>query len=171
MTTGYSRAQIWLHWGAAAALLVAFASHEAMQAAWRAVGRGGEYTTPFLHIGAGVAVLAIALARLWLRRRRGAAAPVATAPGWMTAAAGLTHAALYVLMILLPATGAAAWFLGLREAGEIHELMFNLGLALVGLHVAAALFHHLVRRDSLLLRMWRPARVPAVEAAGQGSTH
>jgi cytochrome b561 len=43
---------------------------------------------------------------------------------------------------------------GLRWTGDVHGLLANyLMLALVGLHVAAALYHWLVRRDGVLQRM------------------
>ncbi|WP_206692536.1 cytochrome b/b6 domain-containing protein [Azospirillum sp. INR13] len=40
-----------------------------------------------------------------------------------------------------------------RSVKEIHELAANLILALAALHMAAALWHHLVRRDGVLGRM------------------
>ncbi len=61
------------------------------------------------------------------------------------------------VLIALPASGALAWFLSIRELGDVHEVLFNLGMALVGLHTAAALFHHYVLKDGLIGRMTRPA--------------
>jgi cytochrome b561 len=42
--------------------------------------------------------------------------------------------------------------------GDLHGLMANLMLAVAGLHVAAALWHHSLLRDGLLARMWRGPR-------------
>lgn len=36
---------------------------------------------------------------------------------------------------------------------EIHETIGTIGYYLIGLHAAAALFHHYVQRDDTLLRM------------------
>ena len=52
----------------------------------------------------------------------------------------------------LPALAAprARWALA---AGDIHALMMWILLGLVVLHAAAALYHHLVRKDAVLRRM------------------
>jgi cytochrome b561 len=95
-------------------------------------------------------------------------------PQWQKFMAKLMHAALYALMIALPLTG---WlllsasgkpipFFGLdlpplmgsdksvsRFIKEIHEFGGKAGYALIGLHAAAALFHHYVTRDNTLLRI------------------
>ena len=42
-----------------------------------------------------------------------------------------------------------------RVAIGTHEFLAYALLALIGLHVAAALWHHLVLRDATLKRMWR----------------
>ncbi len=43
---------------------------------------------------------------------------------------------------------------GFRDAmGEVHEVAFNLLLAMVGLHIAAVLYHQLYRRQKLLQAM------------------
>ena len=52
-----------------------------------------------------------------------------------------------------------------RFWGEAHEVMGNLLLAVVGAHVAAALWHHFVQHDSVLRRMlplWLQRRGKAV---------
>ncbi|HEY8327046.1 MAG TPA: cytochrome b/b6 domain-containing protein, partial [Rhodanobacter sp.] len=45
----------------------------------------------------------------------------------------------------------------------IHELGATLGYLLVGLHAAAALFHHYIQRDDTLRRMLPGRRDPTVE--------
>lgn len=43
---------------------------------------------------------------------------------------------------------------GFRWTGDVHNALANYAmLALIGLHVAAALYHHFVRRDRVLRRM------------------
>jgi cytochrome b561 len=84
------------------------------------------------------------------------------------------HVALYVLMIGLPlvgwlilsASGKPVPFFGLQLPAlvgenkaladlfkEIHETGGTVGYFLIGLHAAAALFHHYVVRDNTLRRM------------------
>ncbi len=84
------------------------------------------------------------------------------------------HHLLYVLMLLIPVFGVAArvWHgrgfdygvfqvnVGVASnpavfhpAENIHQLLAYALFALAGLHAAAALYHHVVRRDGILLRM------------------
>ena len=43
---------------------------------------------------------------------------------------------------------------GLHETmEEVHELLFNALLAVAAIHIAAALYHHIVLKDSVLRRM------------------
>jgi cytochrome b561 len=95
-------------------------------------------------------------------------------PNWQHAIAVAVEIALYALMIALPllgwlilsADGDAIPFFGLElpaltapdkplaeRAEEIHEALGTIGYFLIGLHAAAALFHHYVRRDNTLKRM------------------
>jgi cytochrome b561 len=46
----------------------------------------------------------------------------------------------------MPIPGGRLW-------GEAHEVLANLLLVAIGLHVAAALWHHFVLRDGALARM------------------
>ena len=74
----------------------------------------------------------------------------------MQQAAVWGHRLLYVLMLAVPALGAAAWYGGIEDAGEVHELAGN-ALMIVALgHAAVALWHQYVRRDGTLTRMLRP---------------
>jgi cytochrome b561 len=54
-----------------------------------------------------------------------------------------------------PITGMAAWFGGVLQAGELHGTVKPVIIVLVGLHIAAALYHHFIKKDGLLLRMKR----------------
>ncbi|MDI3337001.1 cytochrome b/b6 domain-containing protein [Defluviimonas aestuarii] len=156
--TGYSRTQIALHWGVLALMIVSYVSEDAMSAAWRAFNRGQEVTpgAHTVHVISGILILVLAAMRLLARWRRGApAAPDAGHP-LMKPAAAVTHWALYALMIVIPLTGIAAWFGGIRDAGEVHEVLFNVLLLLVGLHVVGALYHQFVLKDGLMDRMRKP---------------
>ena len=95
-------------------------------------------------------------------------------PKWQNLLARLMHLALYALMIGMPimgwltisAEGKIVPFYGLQLpslvgenksfadwAKELHETGGTIGYFLIGLHAAAALFHHFVFRDNTLRRM------------------
>lgn len=156
-TQRYARAQIVVHWLTLALLLVSFVSHESIKAAWDAIteGQGDDafgIGVP-VHVFTGLAVLALTLLRLVLRVRHGAPPPVAGQSPLITVSSAIVHGLLYVLLLAIPVTGGMAWFGGLEDLGEVHEVLFNLTLALVVLHVGAALFHQFLLKDNLLSRM------------------
>ncbi|MCB2111509.1 MAG: cytochrome b [Defluviimonas sp.] len=157
-SNGYSRAQIVLHWGVVLLLIASYVSHEAMKDSWRALRRGTEASGlgTAVHVWVGVTILVLSLARLALRARYGAPALPEGGNPILDLVAKLTHVALYALIVLIPASGIAAWFGGLSAAGDAHELMFNLLVAVAGLHVAGALYHQFVLRDGLMDRMRKP---------------
>jgi cytochrome b561 len=124
-----------------------------------------------IHKPLGIAILVLALLRLVVRLRYGAPALPADLPGPMKLGAYLSHYALYLLMIGMPLIGwgmlsAAAYpvvlFGGMHlppilpQSDRLHALLwdahFYFAFAFFGLillHVAAALFHALVRRDGV----------------------
>lgn len=128
----------------------------------------------FFHKSCGVLVFGLVWARLAWR----AANPVPAlpaGPGWQHLAAHAGHLALYALMIGMPVTGylTSAWagravpFFGLFElplavdanealghtVKEIHEAGATVLYIVVAVHVAAALWHHFVQKDTVLTRM------------------
>ena len=126
------------------------------------------------HILLGVVLAAVLVARIRWRLSGGARLPSAE-PAWLGRAAKLGHGLLYLLLVAAVLLGVAnVWVRGdnifnlftvpafdpgnkaLRhQVGDLHEWAANLlgGLAL--LHAAAALFHHQVLKDGVLLRMRR----------------
>lgn len=152
----YSKLQIALHWGIALLFLVSFVSHEGMKDAWRALERTGEAamnTGASVHVWVGVAIFALVLVRIIVRLVKGAPEAVETGNKLVDLSAKIAHLALYGVMILLPFSGIMVWFVGVKDAGEVHEVMFNLGLALVAIHVVAALYHQFILKDGLMQRM------------------
>ena len=127
------------------------------------------------HKSLGIAILVLALIRLAVRLRYGAPALPADLPEPMKLAAHLSHYALYALMIGMPLIGwamlsAAAYpvvvFGGvylpaiLPQSDLLHTWLWNAHFylafaffALVLIHLAAALFHALVRRDGVFETM------------------
>ena len=101
--------------------------------------------------------------------------PAAGLPRWQRRAAAASHVALYLLMLAIPlsgwlfssASGVQVIYLGLVPlpnlvpkddalAATLKSVHFTLNftlLALVLLHAGAALRHHFVQRDRVLLRM------------------
>ena len=128
-----------------------------------------------IHKPLGIAILVLALVRLAVRLRYGAPPLPADLPEPMKLAAKLSHYAFYVLMIGMPLVGwgmlsAASYpvvLLGgvhlpaiLPQSDSLHTLLWNAHFylafaffALILLHVAAALFHALVRRDGVFQTM------------------
>ncbi len=155
--TGYTRAQIALHWIAALLILQQYVFKDAMSAAWEAFGDGLEIAFDPLvlaHVAGGALVLVFALWRLSIRARRGAPAIVGES-GLQRALAKGTHVGLYALMILMPVSGSVAWFGGVDAAAQGHNILKVALLALIALHVAGALWHQFVLKDGLLMRMRR----------------
>lgn len=151
------------------------------------------------HFMLGLTVVVLVALRLLARAVSGPApATVPVLPLWQQRLAGAMHVALYVFMVGMPvlgwlaisAKGDPVYFFGVqlpfpigsdkalyRNLKDIHETIGTIGYYLIGLHAAAALFHHYVMRDNTLERMLpalrrrpQPARAgevpPAVRAAG-----
>jgi cytochrome b561 len=128
-----------------------------------------------IHKPLGIAILVLALIRLAVRLRYGAPLLPADLPEPMRLAAQLSHYALYIFMIGMPLIGwamlsAAAYpivlYGGVRlpailpQSDSLHTLLWNahfylafLFFALILMHLAAALFHALVRRDGVFETM------------------
>lgn len=127
-----------------------------------------------IHKPLGLAILALVLGRIAVRLRSGAPPLPADLPAPMKLAAHLSHYAFYALMLAMPLLGwgmlsAAAYpvrVLGLTlppilpHSDALHTLLWNAHralafafFALILAHLAAALFHALVRRDGVFEAM------------------
>lgn len=152
--TSYSRLQVRLHWITLALILFQFVFSDAIAAAWRAV-RGG--TEPelgplvALHVLSGLLILGIALWRIGLRLTHGV--PPTQGPKLLAGLAHLGHLAIYAVLLAMAVSGAAAWFGAVAPAANAHAVLKVVLILLVLGHVAAALWHHFVRRDGTLARM------------------
>ncbi len=154
---GYSALQIGLHWIVAALVALQFLASEGIESAWRAFVRQ-QPVEPWsvgvvLHVTAGLLILAFVIWRITLRLTRGAPASPDGEPRIMRIIAHATHGLLYLLLIGLPISGSAAWFLGVEPAIAAHLLGKTVLLVLIGLHVAGALFQQFVMRSDVLKRM------------------
>ena len=159
MPTGYTRIQIILHWLIFVLIAAQFLFAEGMERAWRAVERGSEVTVDGLvlqHIVTGLLVLALVLWRVAIKLRRGAPALPEDEPAILKITARVTHLVLYLLVILVPVSGAVAWFGGVENAADGHELLKTVLLIVVALHFAGALFQRFVLKSDVMTRMMRP---------------
>jgi cytochrome b561 len=109
-----------------------------------------------VHIGVGVSILGLAVARLCVRFSKGVPESPKQEPRLFQFAATGGHIALYTLMFVMPMTGLAAVFGHLELAGRIHggPLKFLL-LALVAIHVGAVFVHQFYWKTDVLRRMTR----------------
>lgn len=151
----YSRTQIILHWAVFALVAFQIVFHESITEIWDARMEGSipNVAQPHLHVAIGMLIFVLVLWRLWLRFTRGApSAPADENPALKTIAA-ITHILFYVLLVGLPISGAAAWFGGLPQPAEAHGIAEKVLLALIALHVLAALAHHFWFRTNVLRRM------------------
>lgn len=162
------------HWTTLAVLILAFA------AMWLgkdlAQDRAGRDVVEQVHYWAGLTVLALLAIRLLLRLFYRTPPVEPPPPPAMRFAAGAGHLALYGLLLLQPVLGLltladedgllllpgggsfavgtlAPWAERLGKVEDLHETVAWLLLAVIAVHVLAALWHHLVRRDTTLRRM------------------
>lgn len=160
---GYTGMQIALHWIIAALVIYQLVFGEEVKPAYRAFHRNTVPTPAdafngHVHVYVGIAVLVLALWRVLIRVRHG----VPMLPGdespilrWIAIA---THGVLYLVIFGMPITGGLAWYLGVSEAGEVHQFVKPIIIVFVALHALAALWQHFVARTDVLMRMLKPER-------------
>jgi cytochrome b561 len=169
--TRYSRFAQWLHWVTAILVLIAFI-----------VGEGGPEDRVYsaeragqlrLHESLGLSVLLIVVVRvLW--RVVDPAPEEPPVPAWMRWAAATGHGLLYLLLFAVPLTaiigawseghalttylGAIGpWFGWSHDFGasisDLHTWLGDAILWLAGVHAVAALGHHFLLKDRVLVSM------------------
>jgi len=171
-TERYGSLSIGLHWLMLALLAAVYALMELRDIYPR--GSDPREAMKTWHYMLGLSVLVLASLRL-LARVTGPTPRIQPAPPrWQETIAKLMHLGLYALMLGLPlvgwlilsAEGDPIPFFGLQLPAligvnkdlvelleEVHEIGGIVGYFLIGLHAAAALFHHYVVKDNTLLRM------------------
>jgi cytochrome b561 len=133
------------------------------------------------HKNVGVVVLLLVLARLAYRLAVPPPPLPDSMPAWQHRVSGITHGLLYALLIAMPIAG----YVRVRAGGFPIEALDALGIptlvprseslaefakmlhwlggfalaALIALHVAAALFHAIVKQDGVFSRIW-PLKSP-----------
>lgn len=130
------------------------------------------------HKNTGVLVLVLVLMRVAYRLTHRPAPLPDDLPGWQKLAAGLSHLGLYTLLLVMPIAG----YVRVKAGGFPIETLDAIGVpslvprsdalaevakavhyaggvaiaALICLHIAAAAYHGIVRRDGVFSRMWPP---------------
>ena len=155
-----------LHWSTAALLLFAFIDNGDVTNALR------DPAAMAFEARVGIVVLAaFALRYAWMHLfNKGASRLPATAPQWERLASRLAHHSLYLCVAAIVATGLLIPVAQshapnlIRAASDLHEFFAGLTLLVIGAHVAAALWHKLVRRDgvweSIGTPWWSRLRLP-----------
>lgn len=152
--TGYSTAQIALHWLTAIAVVVAFVTHEAMEHIARETWDAGGHAFPTPHTIAGFLTLLFVAIRLWLRHKHGAPEP--QGEGIMLQGAIWGHRLLYGLLLAVPVLGFMTWILDIRDLGEPHGVLGKAIMVVALGHAAFAIWHQVVKKDGTLMRMFKP---------------
>ena len=122
----------------------------------------------------GLIILFFVASRLLYRLAHGAPASESMLTVWHKAASHMTHWSLYLLLVIVPIVGWLGISLyGARDvfgivsipplapqdqaAAEgvlfLHKALAYFTIALIAVHVAAALFHYFIRKDGVLARM------------------
>jgi cytochrome b561 len=170
----YRSIVVWIHWITATVVIaqvaVGFAFHRLFE-------RGTPERMEFFawHKTLGALILILALVRLAVRLMNPPPPYPADFPRWRRFAAVWTHRFFYIMLIVLPLTGLAAvsgraedgtvpLLFGLslpaipgipeeNELGEVHEILVWVTLALVVVHITAALYNQFGPRTNVADRM------------------
>jgi cytochrome b561 len=167
-----------LHWLVAACILLMIAAGVVMVR--DGLPRAVQDVLFLFHKNVGVALILIIAFRIFWRLRHPAPELPQHMPRWQKRVAGWSHLSLYVLMVVMPISG----YIRVRAGGfpiesldaaaiptlipknkaladaasQVHELAGYGLMAVLALHIGAALFHAVIRGDGIWGRMWPPRR-------------
>ncbi|MGL5445945.1 MAG: cytochrome b [Rhabdaerophilum sp.] len=156
MQEKYSGTQQALHWATVVLLLIQLWTYPAIARTHHAPHLGLPID-PFdlvlhqIHAVSGGLILLFVGLRLWLRFRYPVAPPTFPKP-YLATLSKLTHAGIYLILILLPVTGFLKMYI-ISGAGPVHVLLTRALYALLMLHIVGSLIHVVIWRDGLLGRM------------------
>lgn len=172
--SAYSRGAIWFHWIIGLLIignLIGGLMHESFSDATKGLIMS-------LHKATGITILFLSIARLVWRLTHRPPPLAASVKRWEKGLAHATHWGFYLLMILVPLSGWVLVSAGARKyplewyglfdisflpiaqdkalastMEDRHETLAFVLIALLALHIAAALKHHFFDRDNTLERM------------------
>jgi len=176
-SNGYSGVAKSLHW----LMFVLVLAQYVVAIAMPDIGRG---TVPGalinLHMSLGASIFVLVVVRWVWRISHPVPLVTGDLPRWEQPLARVTHSLLYVLLTVNPILGwmnasARDWTITIfglvtlphlvtarsrvgMTAGDVHSFLAWTLLVLIGLHVAAALYHYFFRQDVVLQRMLPSAR-------------
>ena len=170
---GYSGVAKLLHWLVVLLLCLQYVAAFNMPH----IGRNPTMTPIIsLHFSLGLLIIFVLLARLAWRWTHAEPPPQDGLPPWQLLTARVAHWALYALLVVLPLLGwlnasfrgfdlsffglfgvprlVAPRSPGFAWTGDVHiALSYYFFLPIVGLHIAAALYHQFIKKDGVLGRM------------------
>jgi len=175
-STQYTRTARLFHWGMA--LLVLAMIPAGLIMVQPDLDRSLQNSLFVFHKNVGALLIVLVLLRL-IYRWLNPPAPLPDAmPGWQNLAAKASHVGLYTLLVIVPVAGYTrvkaggfpietldAWGVpslvprsdALAEVAKTVHYFGGLAIAcLIGLHIAAAAYHGIIRRDGVFSRMWPP---------------
>jgi len=168
--TQYGSVAVTIHWLSAIFILAMLGS--GFRAASMTDSTAKEAVLMF-HVPLGIVILILTLLRVfWWWRVDQKPRPADGDPAWQTFTAKAIHVLFYVVILGMAASGIG--MLALSGAGGVlfgassgplqnfseflprvpHGLGARFMLALFALHAGAALYHHFIKRDGLIWRMW-----------------
>lgn len=177
----YSRIAQWLHWLIAALIFAQYVLAQLAERAADAKLLSSQLLLLANHKSVGMTILGLAIMRLAWRLRHPPPPQPETLPGWQIRAAQIVHIAIYALIFAIPLSGwllssaaaySVSWF-GLFQWPDLlqpnqnledqlvnlHHWLAEALFIIVAVHIAAALKHLLVDKDSTVRRMFNPAAV------------
>jgi cytochrome b561 len=171
--TGWGSVARWFHWGLALAIIGMIAFGWWMN---HVPARADKFFYRSIHADIGYVILLLTVLRIVWRALNPTPARPAGLSRWQKIAAQVSHGALYLVVILVAMLGWAhsgartpnySDFFGLFNVPQFtspdkaaagayedrHIFFAYVLLALIAIHVIAALWHHFVRRDRVVARM------------------
>jgi cytochrome b561 len=169
---GYGIVAKLLHWLIFALLVVQYAIGSIMPHIGRKTVNEGWVSW---HFSVGAAILFFIVLRLvW--RLLNPVPQLPSLPPWERLVSGITHWALYLLVLAMTLLGWAAtnsrgWDVNLfglvtlpklsptgsewgHQCGDIHNVLVYVLLGFIAIHVAGALYHYFVKHDQVVARMF-----------------
>lgn len=173
-TPSYKAPARWLHW--LMALLVIPMIPVGFIMIQEGLPRALQNTMFISHKNLGTLVLLLAVIRLIYRWRNAPPPEPAHLAAWQVKIAGITHTALYSLLLIMPLAG----YIRVRAGGFPIEALDAMGIPalvprsdalaevaktvhfygawalalLLAMHIGAALMHGVIKRDGVFSRMW-----------------
>lgn len=167
----YTNVAIWLHWIIGIALLAQLALGLFMVEIPKETPDRAWYFN--LHKSIGVTLSLFILLRIWWRLGHRPPPLDRIIPAWQVVASKISHWALYLGMVAMPVTGiimssyskygVKAWGVqllagsddkGAREFWlELHELSADILMAIIAIHIVAALKHLVVEKNGVFQRI------------------